>query len=41
VQLLLVKRFDALPITRDYIAEAEAGLRKEERAREGFSQAAE
>ena len=40
-QLQLVKRLDALPITRDYIARNEEVLRQRERAFPAFSSAAE
>ncbi len=41
VQLQLVKRFDALPITRGYMSGAESELRRQERGRRDYSEAAE
>ncbi len=41
LQLQLVKKLDALPITRGYMSEAEAALRRRERAQQGLSEAAE
>ena len=41
LQLQLVKRLDALPITRDYIKQREEELRQREGARSGLSTAAE
>ncbi len=41
LQILLIKRLDALPITRDYVLQREAALRARENLQEGFSDAAE
>ena len=41
LQFQLVKRLDALPITRDYIRESEDDLRRREALRQDFSTAAE
>ena len=41
LQFQLVKKIDALPITRDYIGKREAELRMRESARKGLGAAAE
>ena len=41
LQFQLVKKIDALPITRDYMGKREAELRMRESARKGFGAAAE